>query len=281
MIAIGQYNDLRILRMTTVGLFLGDDSEEEVLLPSKYCPEQYSLDDVLRVFVYRDHDEKKIATNLVPKIQLGEFALLKVVDVTKFGAFLDWGMVKHLLVPFKEQRQEMEVGRWYLVFLTIDPDTDRLYASNKIENFLQNDHLTIQEGEEVELLIMHKTDLGYSVIINNQHKGLIFENEIFKEIRIGDRLNGFIKKIRVDHKIDVSLQPLGYKKAIEPQSQILLHALRESNGFLSFTDKSDPELIYSTFGMSKKAFKKAIGNLFKQKLIELKEDGITLIEQQH
>ncbi len=279
MIRIGEYNDLRILRMTTVGLYLGDEEGEDVLLPSKYCPERYSIDETLRVFVYRDHDEKKIATNLPPKILLHQFAFLKVTAVSSVGAFVDWGMVKNLLVPFKEQRLKMEVDRWYIVYLTLDEKTDRLYASNKIEKFLQNDNLTVTDGEEVDLLVMHKTDLGYSVIVNHKHKGLVFQNEIFGEIRIGNQMKGFVKKIREGNKLDIALQPQGYRQAIEPHADIILKKLTEEAGFLPFHDKSDPEVIYRHFGISKKAFKKAVGNLMKVKAIRLEPEGIYLNQE--
>ncbi|MFD1314020.1 CvfB family protein [Namhaeicola litoreus] len=278
MISIGQYNDLSILRMTTVGLFLGDEEGEDVLLPSKYCPEEYSLGDVLTVFVYRDHDGKKIATNLEPYLLLHQFGFLKVTAVSSFGAFVDWGMVKNLLVPFKEQRQKLEVGRWYIIYMDLDKETDRLIGSNKIEKYLNNENLTVEEGDQVELLVMHKSDLGYSVIVNHLHKGLIFENEIFGEIKVGDKLTGYVKKIRSENKLDISLHPQGYKKSIEPHAQIILTKLNEEDGFLPYHDKTSPELIYSAFHLSKKAFKKAVGNLFKNKLIRLDEEGIHLIQ---
>jgi len=158
------------------------------------CPKNFKIDDEIEVFVYRDHEERKIATTLTPKINLHEFALLHVTAVTEVGAFLDWGIEKELFVPFMEQRQKMKKGRWYIVYLELDTKTDRLYASNRIEKHLQNENLTIKEKEEVELLVMQKTDLGFSVIVNNRHTGLIYKNEIFKELNIGDKLNGFVKK---------------------------------------------------------------------------------------
>lgn len=279
MISIGQYNDLTILRMTTVGLFLGDEEGEDVLLPSKYCPEEYSLGDVLKVFVYRDHDGKKIATNLEPYLLLHQFGFLKVTAVSGFGAFVDWGMVKNLLVPFKEQRQKMEMGRWYMIYMDLDKETDRLIGSNKIEKYLSNETLTVEEGDQVDLLVMHKSDLGYSVIVNHRHKGLVFENEIFGEIKIGDKFTGYVKKIRSENKLDISLHPQGYKKAIEPHAQIILTKLKEEGGFLPYHDKTSPEIIYSTFHLSKKAFKKAVGNLFKNQLIRLDEEGMHLVPE--
>lgn len=278
MIEIGKYNALNILRQTSIGLYLGDESGEEVLLPNKYCPESFELEDKIEVFVYLDSGERKVATNLIPKILLHEFALLQVTAVTDVGAFLDWGLEKELLVPFKEQRQKMEEGRWYIVYLDLDEKTDRLYASNRLEKHLQNEVLTVEEGEEVELLVLKKTDIGFSAIINNAHKGLIFENEIFKELNIGDKLKGFIKKIREDNKIDISIQALGYKQYNDANTELIYQALVDSNGFLAVTDKSSPDEIYTQFGISKKAFKRSIGTLYKQRKITILPEGIKLVE---
>ena len=198
MIAVGQYNELTILRETSVGLYLGDNAGEDVLLPNKYCPKKFTLNDKITVFVYRDHEDRKVATNITPKILLNKFAFLRVTDASYVGAFMDWGMEKELLVPNNEQRQKMEVNRWYIVYMMLDVETDRLYASNKIEKHLRNDTLTVKEGDAVEIIVMQKTDLGYSVIVNNLHKGLVYENEVFKPLNIGDKLSGFVKKIRVE-----------------------------------------------------------------------------------
>ncbi len=276
MIEIGRKNKLKILRQTSVGLYLGDVSGEEVLLPDKYCPARFKIEDEIEVFVYRDHEGRKIATNLTPKINLNEFALLQVTAVTEVGAFLDWGMEKELFVPFMEQKQKMKKGRWYIVYLDLDTKTDRLYASNGIERHLQNDILTIKEKEEVELLVLQKTDLGFTVIVNNRHTGLIYKNEIFKELNIGDKLNGFVKKIREDNKIDILLQAIGYNNFIDTNTELIYRALLENEGFLAVTDKSSPDEIYSQFGISKKAFKKTLGALFKQKKIEILHNGIKL-----
>ncbi len=279
MIKVGQYNELKILRETSVGLYLGDDSGEDVLLPNKYKPEHFELEDQMEVFVYRDHEERKVATNLTPKILLNDFALLQVTDVTDVGAFMNWGLEKELMVPFNEQRQKMEAGRWYLVYMALDKKTDRLYASNKIDKILQNDVLTVKEGDEVELVVMQKTDLGFSVIIDNVHKGLIYENEIFTTLNIGDKLPGYIKRIREGNKIDVSLHPIGYENFNDSNSQRIYQKLRESKGFLEVTDQSSPVEIYTQFGISKKAFKKAIGALFKLRKITLEKTGIRLVDK--
>lgn len=277
MIEIGKYSTLKILRLTTVGLFLGDETGEDVLLPNKYCPEDYEIGDDLKVFVYRDYAERKVATNLSPRIALHEFALLEVTDVTDVGAFLDWGMEKNLLVPFKEQRQKMELGRWYVVYLDIDEQTDRLFATNKVEKRLSNEVLTVAEGDKAELLILSETDLGFSVIVNHKHKGLVYKNETFQELNIGDTVTGFVKKIRDENKLDISLTPLGYRNFIDDNSALIFDALEANNGALSITDKSSPGLIHAQFGLSKKAFKKALGTLYKQRKITIEPDGIKLV----
>jgi len=277
MIEIGKYNTLSILRETSVGLYLGDPEGDEVLLPNKYCPSEFEIGQDIRVFVYLDNEARKIATNLIPKITLHEYALLEVKAMEEVGAFLDWGLEKDLMVPFREQRQRMEKGRWYIVYLDVDEKTGRLFASNKIEHRLQNENSGLKEGEEVELLIMQKTDLGYSAIINNHFKGLIHENEIFQELNIGQKLTGYIRTIREDAKIDLSLQPIGYQQAKEPHAELLERKLYENEGFLPLNDKSPPDLIYATLGISKKAFKRVVGALYKNRRIELSEEGIRLL----
>jgi len=277
MLEQGKLGELNILKRSGVGLFLSDESGEEVLLPNKYCTEEMKPGEKVKVFIYRDSEGRKVATTLTPKIFLHEFALLKVSAVTGVGAFLDWGLEKDLMVPFREQKQKMEEGRWYIVYLDLDEKTDRLFASNRLERYLENDELTIKEGDEVDLVIQQKTDLGYAVIINHKHKGLVFDNEVFKEVRIGDRLKGFVKKIRDDKKVDVSLQALGYKGANDANSELILQQLKENDGFLPITDKSTPEEISTQFGISKKAFKKSLGALYKQRLIEIQPTGIQLL----
>ncbi len=278
MIEIGKYNRLKIVRQASVGLYLEDDSGEDVLLPNKYCSENMKMEEFIEVFVYRDSSDVIVATTLTPKILLHEFALLQVNAVTEVGAFLDWGLEKDLMVPFREQRQKMELNRWYIVFLALDKKTDRLYASNKVEKFLQNETISIKEGEEVDLVILQKTDLGFSAIINQKHKGLIFDNEVFKDLNVGDRLNGYIKKIREDNKIDISIQPIGYKNFNDANNALIYKALEGNNGYLPITDRNTPEEIYAQFGISKKAFKRSIGALYKQKKIEIQPEGIKLVE---
>lgn len=278
MIEIGKYNTLEILRETSVGLFLGDASGEDVLLPNKYMPEEFEIGDQLEVFVYRDYEERKVATNLTPRIFLDQFALLEVADVSDVGAFLDWGMEKHLMVPFREQRQKMQPGRWYVVYLDIDEKTDRLYATNKVDKRLSNELLTVKEGQEVELLILSETDLGFTVIVNHKHKGLVYKNETFKELNIGDTIPGYVKKIREENKLDISVHPLGYRNFNDENSELIFDALVANNGSIALTDKSSPEQIYAQFGLSKKAFKKAVGALYKQRKITIAPDGIQLVD---
>ena len=276
MISIGKYNKLKILRDTSVGLFLGNDEGDDVLLPNKYVPEFFEIDDELNVFCYLDHSERLVATNLTPYIKLNEFALLQAVEVNDIGAFLDWGLEKHLFVPFKEQARKMEQGKWYLVYMYLDEETERLVGSSKTSRFLSNEELSVNEFDEVDLIVSRYTDLGLEVIINQKHIGLVYNNELFRDVHLGEKLKGVIKKIRDDNKIDVSLQALGYQN-IEPSSKIILQELKAKNGYLNIHDKSDPDDIKKALKMSKKTFKKSIGSLYKQKLILIKEDGIYLV----
>ena len=284
MIEIGKYNTLTILRDTKVGLFLGNESKDpegihDILLPNKYVPEHFEIGDELTVFVYLDHEERPVATTLEPYILLNEFALLRVNYVNQVGAFMDWGMEKDILVPFKEQARPMEKGKRYLVYLYMDEKTNRLVASSKTNQFLNNENLTVENGEEVDLIVSHITEIGINVIINEQHKGLVYKDEVYDDaIRTGDRMRGYIKTIRPDNKIDVSLHKLGYQN-IEPNAQKILDELKASRGFLRLNDNSHPEDIKTVLKMSKKTFKKAIGFLYKDRKIEMKDDGIYLISE--
>ncbi|MDT0677410.1 CvfB family protein [Autumnicola musiva] len=278
MLRIGEYHILTIDRDTEPGLFLRGDDGNEVLLPNKYIPEQYELEDEIEVFVYLDHEERPVATTLKPLIKLDEFEMLKCVEVTDFGAFLDWGLEKHLFVPFKEQVYSMTIGSRYLVFCYLDLETDRLVASSKVHAFLDNSELTVEPFEEVDLIISNKTDLGYNVIVNEIHLGLIYNDDIFQKLNVGDRMKGFIKKTRPDGKIDVTLQRPGYR-SIEPNAQTILEELERNNGYLRLTDKSSPVEIQRILEMSKKSFKRAVGNLYKQRVIDIKDDGIYLQEK--
>lgn len=275
MIELGKFNTLEILRETGVGLFLGDGTHAGILLPKKYVPKKYAIGDTLRVFCYLDHEERPIATTLEPEIIANEFQLLKVVEVNQFGAFLDWGLEKHLLVPFREQRNKMRAGQWYVVYCYLDERSNRLVASNKLEKFLSNEELSVRVWEEVEVIVTRQTDLGWEVIINNRHKGLVYANEVFKRIAVGDIMPGIVKAIRGDNKIDISLQPLG-QRILEPAAKKIYETLKHHNGFLGLHDKSDPQDIKEELQMSKKTFKKGIGTLYKARKIEIKENGIYL-----
>lgn len=273
MVEIGNYNTLSILRSTRVGLFLGDEDVDDLLLPTKYAPADFTIGEEIEVFCYLDHEERPIATTLDPFIKRNDFAFLRVASANETGAFLDWGLEKHLLVPFREQPVRMEEGKWYVVFCYLDEKSFRLVASARVEKFLSNSNLDLQPGDEVELLVNRKTDLGWDLIVNNRHRGLVYANEVFKEIQPGDRIPGFVKQIRSDNKLDISLEPVGYEK-LEPAAQMIYEQLVQENGFLGVHDKSSPEEIRSLFQMSKKTFKKAIGTLYKARKIEIRADGI-------
>lgn len=276
MIEIGKYNTLKIDRSTNVGLFLTKE-DKDILLPNKYVPKEYNIGDEIIVFVYLDHEERPVATTLEPYIKLNEFGWLRVNYINEFGAFLDWGLEKDLFVPFKEQARPMEQGKRYLVYMYADERTNRLVASSKTNQFLSNDEVTLEKNEEVDLIISHITDLGINVIINEKHKGLVYKDETFVEVKPGQRCRGYIKNVRPDGKIDVSFQKLGYD-AVEPNAQKILNELQSSRGFLRLNDNSHPEDIKTVLQMSKKTFKKAIGLLYKEKLIEIKDDGIYLVK---
>jgi hypothetical protein len=281
MLEIGKYNTLTILRDTKVGLFLGNttDDKDDILLPNKYVPKVFEIGEEIIVFVYLDHEERPVATTLQPYILVNEFALLRVNYINQVGAFMDWGMEKDILVPFKEQARQMEKGKRYLVYLYVDEKTNRLVASSKTNQFLSNENITVEKGEEVDLIVSHITELGINVIINEKHKGLLYKDEVYDEsIRTGDRAVGYIKNIRPDGKIDVSLQKQGYEN-VEPNAEKIVDELRASRGFLRLNDNSHPEDIKTVLKMSKKTFKKAIGSLYKDKLIEIKDDGIYLVKE--
>lgn len=278
MLFIGKYNNLTILRLTSVGMFLGDVEGEEVLLPNKYVTDEMEIDDTIRVFVYNDSEDRPVATTETPKIIRNEFAYLQVKDVNDYGAFLDWGLLKDLFVPFREQKDRMQLGEWYIVFLYLDHKTSRLLASSKWNAFVENDRLTVKEGDEVDLLVAERTDLGFNVIVNQYHKGLIYSNEVFKNIAIGDQLKGYVKKIRDENKLDISLEKQGYEK-VEPTTLRILEELEKGNGFLDLSDNSEPEEISRRLEMSKKTFKKAIGALYKAGKITITQAGIQRVVQ--
>ena len=277
MIRLGEYNTLEILRETDPGLYLGDTQENVVLLPHRYKPENFNIGDMLEVFVYLDYEERPVATTLTPHVLLNDFGYLHCSDVNEFGAFMDWGVQKQLFVPFKEQARPMKVGNWYIVYLSMDEQTNRLVGSSKTNKYLNNDSVTLQKFDEITIMVTHITDLGANVIVNGKHKGLIFINDIFEDIRTGDTMKAYVKGVREDNKIDVVLQSPGYR-SIEPNANFILDELKAAGGFMPLHDKSDPQDIKNELGMSKKSFKKAIGTLYKDKQILIKPDGIELID---
>ena len=277
MIRIGEYNTLEILRETDPGLYLGDTQENVVLLPHRYKPENFNIGDMLEVFVYLDYEERPVATTLTPHILLNDFGYLHCSDVNEFGAFMDWGVQKQLFVPFKEQARPMKVGNWYIVYLSMDEQTNRLVGSSKTNKYLNNDTVTLQKFDEIAIMVTHITDLGANVIVNGKHKGLIYINDIFEDIRTGDTMQAFVKSVRDDNKIDVVLQSPGYR-SIEPNANFILEELKAAGGFMALHDKSEPQDIKNELGMSKKSFKKAIGTLYKDKQILIKTDGIELTD---
>ncbi len=268
---------MRVLRNATCGIFLGDDEDQEVLLPNKYVPEDLDPDHLLDVFLYTDSEDRIVATTLMPKLFLHQFAVLEVKDVTKIGAFLDWGLEKDLLLPLSEQMGRYLTGDKVTVCLCLDENTDRLFASAKLHECTDQE-LSVREGEEVDLLIDRESELGWQVVINDRHIGLIFFDKIFKPLRKGDRVKGFIDNIREDGKIDVSLQKQGYSQ-VEDSQALLFQKLQENNGILYLTDKSDANLISQELGMSKKVFKKCVGALYKQRKINIESDRIVLLEE--
>jgi predicted RNA-binding protein (virulence factor B family) len=276
MLRIGTWNCLKILRGTSVGFYLGDESGNDVLLPHKYIPEDAEVGMEINVFLYRDSEDRIIATTLKPLVEVNRFACLEVKAVSRFGAFLDWGLEKELLVPFKEQNQKLKEGDWAVVYLYLDESTDRLVASARVNRFLEKENIVLEENQEVEILVYERSDLGYNVIINHLYRGLIYENEIFQRISWGDTLKAYVKKIREDGKVDVSLQKTGYLNTVEPDAEKILTVLRNAGGILPYGDKSDPIDIQEVFGLSKKAFKRAVGNLYKQQFIDLAENEIRL-----
>lgn len=276
MVKIGEYNTLKVIRMVDFGVYL-DDSAEGILLPKRFVPENTQIGDELKVFVYHDSENRVIATTQHPKGVVGDIVRMKAVTVTRQGAFLDWGLMKDIFVPTSKQLSGMRTEGEYLVKIYIDEQTGRVAATEKIEFFLSNDDLTVKEKEEVNLIVYRRTDIGYVVIINNKHTGVLHFNEIYRNIRVGDSFKGFIKAIREDNKIDVAAGTSGYKR-VEDEGDKILRLLQENNGYLPYHDKSDPEEIYSFFGMSKKTFKMTTGNLYKQRKIEFTQTGIKLIE---
>jgi len=275
---IGIYNTLTILRFTSVGAYLGDENDNDVLLPNKYLTDDLEIDQEIEVFLYKDSEDRPVATTETPKITLHSFAYLQVKSVDSIGAFLDWGLEKDLFVPFKEQKSKMKEGGNYLVYLYLDEQTDRLVATAKIERYIEKETIDLEVGQEVQLLIAEKTDLGQKVLVEQKYSGLIFNNKITQQLFPGDHAKGYVENIREDGKIDISLDQLGFEKFDEHTDKVLSY-LNENNSRMFLTDKSDPEEIRMMLGMSKKSFKKALGNLYKKKIVELHDDRVELLNK--
>jgi len=276
MAILGKVNPLKVVKLVDFGVYLDGGSDGEILLPKRYVPEVCEIGDTVPVFIYNDSEDRLIATTEKPFAMVGEFAALEVVEVNEIGAFLDWGLMKNLMVPFREQKLKMEEGRRYPVFIFVDFDSKRITASAKIEKFVDESKPELEVGQEVDLLIYKKTDMGWKAVINQQYTGVLYDNEIFKEIHTGETLKGFVKQIRPDDKIDLMLQKAGFEKIDD--FALKLHALlKEADGFLPFTDKSLADDIYEEFGISKKTFKKAVGDLYRKRQIVLEQDGIRLV----
>lgn len=278
MVQVGKKNTLKVVKVLDFGVYLDGQEYGEILLPKRYVPENCEVDSEVEVFLYYDSEDRIIATTAKPLAQVDECAFLKVAAVNSIGAFLDWGLMKDLLVPFREQQQTMEIGKYYIVYLYIDSDSKRIVASAKIDKFLDNVPPAYQTGEEVDILIANQTDIGYKAIVNNTHWGILYKNEVFQTLMKGLRLRAYIKKVREDDKIDLCLHKPGYER-IDPIADKILEKVKLNNGVLRLTDKSHPELIYEKLGISKKAFKMALGALYKAKLVTLAEDGIYLNSQ--
>ena len=270
---IGEKNTLEIMRFTSPGAYLSDDDGNEVLLPTKFIPQDCETREEIEVFIYKDSEDRIIATTLEPYIHLNEFGFLKAKEVTRFGAFLDWGIEKDLLVPFREQIGKMIQNDSYLIYLYLDPKTERLVGTQKIHSYFEKENILLDEGEEVDLLIGNTTDSGINVIINNKYQGLLFNNEIFDDLLIGDRVKGYVKKIREDKKIDVSLQRIGLEN-LESGAEKIMMALESNDGFLPLSDKSSPSDIQFLLQMSKKNFKRSLGILYRKRFVELKNKGV-------
>ena len=276
-IKLGDYNRLTIVKEVDFGIYLDGGDEGEILLPKRYVPENCKPGDELEVFLYLDQDERLIATTQQPLAKVGEFACLEVAWVNQYGAFLNWGLMKDLFCPFHEQKQRMEIGNRYVVAVFIDEESYRIAASAKVEHFFATDFPPYQPGEKVDLLVWQTTDLGFKVIIDHAYPGLVYRSQVFKSIRIGDSLQGYIMGVRPDGKIDVSLQPHGRQQTTD-FAETLLQYLKGHDGFCELGDKSDAQDIKHRFEVSKKVYKKAIGDLYRRRLITLEDAGIRLVE---
>ncbi len=279
MIKLGEYNTLTAFRTTDNGVYLIDkiDRQDEVLLPKSFVPETLEMGDDIEVFIYTDSEDRPVATTLQPKLTLNNFGVLEVKQIVKFGAFLDWGLAKDLLVPLSQQMVAMEEGKKYPVFLYLDYQTDRLAASSKVDQYLEKEDISFEENQEVDLIIYKETDLGYNAIIDNKYGGLLYKSELIQPIQIGDQMKGFVKKMREDGKVDLSLYKQGFEQ-VDSSAQKIIDLLKSNGGNSSLNDKSAPEDIFEALQISKKSFKKAAGLLYKKRIISIDKNGMKLLK---
>jgi len=277
MIKIGQYNKLSVTKFVDYGLYLDDGNGGEILLPKRYMPKNIEVADSLNVFIYADSDDTLIATTQTPLACVGEAAYLRVAAVNQVGAFLDWGLAKDILAPFGEQHRKMEVGRSYIVYLYLDKYADRIVASSKINKFIKDEASCYTEKQSVNLMIAGKTDLGYKAIINNAHFGILYESDVFQKLSFGQKIHGFIKTVRDDNKIDLTLQ-LSNQNSRNSLAENIIAYLESHDGQSTLTDKSKPEDIYKQYAVSKSNYKKALGGLYKKRLITIESNCIRLAQ---
>lgn len=281
MMKLGDYNTLKIVKSVDFGLYLDGGEEGEILLPQRYVTKDMKVGDEVNVFIYLDQEERPVATTETPYAKVGEFVSLEVAWVNQFGAFLNWGLMKDIFCPFREQKKRMEQGQRHIVYIKVDEDSYRLMATAKVEKYLTTPIVTdlplLQHGTEVDILVWQKTDLGFKVIVNNKFQGLIFENQIFQPLHSGMKLKAYVDHVRKDGKIDIVLQQTGRQQTLD-FAETLLRYLYENDGFCNLGDKSPAELIYYRFQVSKKAYKRAIGDLYKRRLITIEDEGIRLVK---
>lgn len=275
-IRLGDYNLMTVVKEVDFGVYLDGGEMGEILLPARYVPEGCKPGDELDVFLYLDNEERLVATTLRPLAKVGDFACLEVAWINRYGAFLNWGLMKDLFCPFREQKKTMEIGKSYVVHVHVDDDSYRIMASARVERYFSQERPTYNSGDEVDLMIWQKTELGFKVIVDNKFPGLIYKDQIFKAVRTGDRMRGYIQEVRPDGKIDVSLQPAG-RRQTEEFSDTLLNYIKDNGGRCALGDKSPAEDIYQEFGVSKKVFKKAVGDLYKKRLITIGDEDLTLV----
>ena len=277
-VRLGRYNQLEVVKEVDFGVYLDGGDDGEILLPARYVPEDCQQGDMLNVFIYLDNEERLVATTLTPYAQVGDFACLEVAWPNQYGAFLDWGLMKDLFVPFREQKNKMEKGERYVVHVHLDEDSYRIMASAKVERYLSSDMPPYHPGDGVEILVWQRTDLGYKVIVDNRFGGLIYATDVVRPLSTGTKTEAYVRQVRPDGKIDIVLQPDGPRK-VDDFAEVLLDYIRQHDGFTTFQDKTPAEDIYATFGVSKKTFKKAVGDLYKKHLVTLEEGGIRLCEK--